>query len=268
MMNPIKNINLSKNAIVFVAGALFVLMFLKQCSDITNLEIELENTVKVSDRNLNNLLASQDSVNTYKNKNDRLVSEIRSYEFDVTTAKSEYKDLQEKYKNVLNKNRDLSRVNSLISANLNVKDSIINSTNTVNQDSTGVTINFSDRKEWDKYNWREFDGRLKIANLDGNYHVLNSRFDFDQGISLQTSIIEENGKSMLRITTPYSGINFTNIENINLVNDRLNRKPVKRAGWSIGIGVSYGVNLNNNEVINWGPSIGIGLVYSPKWLRF
>ena len=61
---------------------------------------------------------------------------------------------------------------------------------------------------------------------------------------------------------------FTNIENINIVNDRLNTTNAKKAGWSIGLGFGYGINLNNQQVINWGPSIGIGVVYSPKWLRF
>jgi len=268
MVNPIKNINLSKNAIIFIAGALFVLMFLKQCNSISNLKVELENTVKVADRNYNNLLAAQDSVNTYKNENGKLVSEIRSYEFDVTTIKSEYKDLQNRYKNVLNKNRDLSRVNSLISTDLSIKDSIINSNSTIKQDSTGITVNFSDDKEWDKYNWRTFNGSLRLGVVDSTYSILNSRFDFNQGIGLQTAIIEEDGKSMLKITTPYEGVTFTNIENINLVNDRLNQRQVKKAGWSIGFGVGYGINLNNNQVISTGPNIGVGIFYSPKWLRF
>lgn len=268
MFNKLTNINLSKNAVIFIAGAVFVLMFLKQCDSISDLKVELENTVKVADRNYNNLLASQDSVDTYKNENDRLVSEIRSYEFNVTTAASEYKSLQKKYKNVLSKNRDLKNINSLISTNLNIKDSIINASVGIAQDSSGITVKFDDKKEWDKYNWRVFNGELKLKKVDTTYSIFSSRFNFNQGISLQTAIIEEDGRSLLRITTPYSGVNFTNIENINLVNDRLNQKQVKKAGWSIGFGVGYGINLNNNQVISTGPSIGVGLFYSPKWLRF
>ena len=59
-----------------------------------------------------------------------------------------------------------------------------------------------------------------------------------------------------------------NIENINLINTRLNQKPVKTGGWGIGIGFGYGINLNNNQVISTGPSIGLGIYYTPKWLRF
>ena len=36
----------------------------------------------------------------------------------------------------------------------------------------------------------------------------------------------------------------------------------------IGIGVGYGINLNNNQVISTGPSIGLGVYWSPKFLRF
>ena len=37
---------------------------------------------------------------------------------------------------------------------------------------------------------------------------------------------------------------------------------------AIGVGVGYGINLNNNQVISTGPSIGLGVYWSPKWLRF
>ena len=100
------------------------------------------------------------------------------------------------------------------------------------------------------------------------FNVKSSRFDFNQGISLTTAIVKEEGRSILRITTPYPGLDFTSIENINIVNDKLNQKQKKKAGWSIGVGFGYGINLNNNQVISTGPSIGVGIYYSPSWLKF
>jgi len=76
-----------------------------------------------------------------------------------------------------------------------------------------------------------------------------------------------NGVEQIRIATDYPGITFGEIENINLINNKLN-KPTKKAGWSIGVGLGYGYTLSSGQVINLGPTIGVGLFYSPKWLRF
>ena len=82
------------------------------------------------------------------------------------------------------------------------------------------------------------------------------------------AILNVDGRDQLKVSSPYPGLTFTNIENINLVNDRLNRPAVNKGGWALGFGVGYGINLNNQQFVSWGPSIGIGLYYSPRWLRF
>lgn len=268
MIKYIKNINLTKNTLIFIAGALFILLFLKQCDRIDNLKDKVKQVENISNRNYNNLLAAHDSIETYIYKNKQLVSQIRSFEFDINSVELKNKDLLNKYSAVLNKNKDLRGVTSLISTELTIKDSIINSQSNINRDSTGITINFNEDKKWDKYNWRTFNGQLRLIKSDSIYSILTSRFDFNQGISLTTSIINDNGKNVLRITTPYSGVVFTDIENINLVNDKLNQSHIKKGGWSVGLGVNYGINLNNNQIISTGPSIGVGVFYSPKWLRF
>jgi len=268
MFDGLPNIKLGKSTLIFIMGALAVLLFLRQCNQIKDLKQEINQIEIVADRNYNNLLASQDSINTYILENGELVSEIRSFEFDINSKEIESKELLKRYSKVLSKNKELKKINTLISTSLSIKDSIINSSSQIEQDSNGITVNFSDDKKWDKYNWRAFNGQLRLGLNDSTYSILSSRFDFNQGISLKTAIVEDSGISMLKITTPYSGVTFTNIENINLVNDRLNAKQQKTAGFSIGFGVGYGINLNNNQVISTGPNIGVGLFYSPKWLRF
>ena len=269
MINRNENINkFTKSTLIFIGGVLVALLFLRQCNKIDNLKQEVINTEKIANRNYNNLLAAQDSINTYITENGELVSQIRSFEFDVNDIELENKELREKYRGVLRENGELEKINTLISTSLSIKDSIINSSSSVEQDSTGITVNFVDDKKWDKYNWRTFNGSLKLGKIDSTYSIINSRFDFNQGISLQTAIVKDSGRSMLKITTQYPGVAFTNIENINIVNDRLNKKYQKTGGFSIGFGVGYGINLNNNQVISTGPSIGVGLFYSPRWLRF
>ena len=49
---------LNKNTIIFILGALFVLLFLKQCNDKTNLKAELSQVKIEAERAHNNYVAS------------------------------------------------------------------------------------------------------------------------------------------------------------------------------------------------------------------
>ena len=264
----IKNILNNKTLLRFIGIAIVVLLVLKQCNQISNLKEDLQNTEKIADRNFNNYKAAQDSIKIEQGKNGQLVSRIGSFEYDVEVLKSDKTNLLNRYNKVLKEKTKLENINTLISTDLTIKDSILNSNVAVSQNKDTVTFNFSDNKNWDKYNYREFSGELKLTKLDSMFTVKSSRFDFNQGISLTTALVKEEGREVLRITTPYPGLNFTSIENINIVNDRLNQRQKKKAGWSVGIGFGYGINLNNDQVISTGPSIGFGIYYSPSWLKF
>jgi hypothetical protein len=98
--------------------------------------------------------------------------------------------------------------------------------------------------------------------------VLQTKFELTQTLSLMAAIENVDGADRLKLSTSYPGLQIQDIENINLVNTRLNRKAEKKSRWMIGFGVGYGINLNNNQVISTGPSIGFGLYYSPKFLQF
>ena len=93
-------------------------------------------------------------------------------------------------------------------------------------------------------------------------------FSISQEMSLFAAIENVDGQDEIKISTSYPGLTITDIENINMINTKLNQRNEKTAGWSVGFGIGYGVNLNNNQVISYGPSLGVGLFWSPKWLRF
>lgn len=264
----LKMLSLNKNIAIFVVTTIFVLLFLKQCNQISNLKHDLNNTEMVANRNLNNFEAAKDSITTERNRSGQLVSKISSFEYDIEVLKSEKSKLLTKYNGLLNENAKLISVNNLIYTELTVKDSILNSNVEITQTEDSIEFKFNDKINWDKYNYREFSGVLELVRFDSIFNIKSSRFDFNQGISLTTAIIKENGRNGLRITSPYPGLKFTNIENINIVNDRLNPVLQKPKNWSIGFGLQYGFNLNNNQIISNGFSVGIGLQYSPSWLRF
>lgn len=262
---------ISRTTLIFIGVVILILLLLQQCNSNASLKREIKQVQMVADRELNNYKAGQDTIRIERNKNGELVAQKLAYEFDINSLTEANKKAIADYQRALNLTKDIKNINSLLRAEIKVKDSIINSKGTVITltDSTS-TIKFDDVKNWDKYNWRRFNGTLDVLrNKETNsLSVTSSRFDFEQGIELKAAILNENGVNSLKITTPYPGIEFTNIENINLVNDKLNQKNEKKAGFSIGIGAGYGINLTPNSVITVGPQIGIGLYWSPKWLRF
>jgi len=262
---------ISRTTLIFIGVVILVLLLLQQCNSNASLKREIKQVQMVADRELNNYKAGQDTIRIERNKNGELVAKKLAYEFDINSLTDSNKKAIADYQRALNLTKDMKNINSLLRTEIRVKDSIINSKGTVITltDSTS-TIKFDDDKNWDKYNWRRFNGTLDVLRnkKTNTLSVTSSRFDFEQGIELKAAILNENGVNSLKITTPYPGIEFTNIENINLVNDKLNQKNEKKAGFSIGIGAGYGINLTPNSVITVGPQIGIGLYWSPKWLRF
>jgi hypothetical protein len=264
----IKQFFSNKSLVIFVAGALFVLLFLRQCNQIDNLKAKVEMTEKDSQRNFNNYLASKDSVRIIKAENGNLISQKRSYEFDLSNLKGDQKDLIEKYKDALNLNRNLNKVNTLLAADLKIKDNFTAETSFTKIDSASTKIKFTKFDDFGNGNSRDLLGEMLITKNKDDFKYSDAMFSINHKINLMAAIENVDGADQLKISTSYPGLSFSNIENINLINTRLNQKPVKKGGFAIGVGLGYGVNLNNNQIISTGPSIGFGLYYSPKWLRF
>lgn len=258
----------NKSTLIFIGAVLFFLLFFKQCNQISNLKREISQIEQIADRNFNNYKAAQDTIKIERNKNNELIAVSRSFELEVNNLTRKNRELISKYQTALSIVEEIESINSLISADLQVKDSIIDAQTTITQNKDTLTISVSEEKEWDKYNWRRFNGSLDLYQRDSIFNVLSTDFNFYQGISLSAALIDSKDGAKLKITSPYPNLEFTRIENINLVNDRLNRPTIKKSGWSIGFGVGYGLNLTPNQVITLGPSFGVGLYWSPKWLRF
>lgn len=271
MLKLIDYISKNKKMAKFIGLAILVLLLLRQCGISSKLKTSLNQTEIISNRNLNNYLASKDTIRIERNRYNKLVANKRSYEYTIANLSNENKEILSEYVRTLNIKKGLEDINSVLKAQISIRDSIINSsTNIVSINDTVSLLNFTDKKNWDKYNWRTFNGSIKLLrdSSTNNISVGHSKFDISQGIGLKAAILNDGGVSSLKISTNYPGVTFTDIENINIVNDKLNQRQTKKGGWSIGLGVGYGINLNNNQVISTGPSIGVGLFYSPKFLRF
>ena len=149
-----KKILTNKSTLTFIACVLFVLLFLKQCNQIESLKQDVNFANNDANRNLNNYLAAQDSVQVLVNSNGEKVVQIRSYEFDLSKLQDKQKELTNKYKKALDLNDDLKEVNSLISADLEIKDSLLAEASVVQIDSTSAEVTYESYKDYGNGNSR------------------------------------------------------------------------------------------------------------------
>lgn len=254
---------------IIVIG-LVSIIFLKQCNQISDLENEADQAIETANRNLNNYKAANDTVKILELSNKEKAATILSYEFDIANLKDSQSKLISKYNDVLDINKDLDMVNMLLFSEIKIKDSLLALISIDNVDSTTDKVIFDRFDDFGNGNNRHLTGNMLVYKNGDSLVYDEAKFSIQQEISLHTSIEDTNGDGQdeVKITTEYPGLAITDIENINLINSKLNQKYVKKAGWSIGLGIGYGVNLNNNQVISYGPSLGVGLYWSPKWLRF
>lgn len=268
IINWIKNLKLTKNDVLYIIFVSFILIIIQQCNLNSKLNEEIRLNKKISDRNLNNYKASLDTIKFIKNKEGILIAEKLAYEYNINSLTNENKIQIEKYREALQLNKKLKGVNAVLNTELIIKNQIINSKSDVLKLSDSLySLNFSDSINWDKYNWRRFNSDIDIKLSNKEISIVKSNFNWQQGIEIKTAIINEDGINKLRVTSSNPDVEFTNIENINLINDKLNHTEAKKSGWSIGIGGGLGTNLSNKN-ITFTPHIGIGIYWSPKWLRF
>lgn len=267
----LKNIWQNKGLRNFLLIVIVVLLFLKQCNQISNLKHDVAQTEEKAERNFNNYKAAIDTVRILELANGNQAATIKSYEFDIANLEDAQDKLIDKYRDALDINKDLNKVNSLLSAEIKIKDSLLAELSVTRIDSLTDLVKFNKFDDFGSGNTRLLEGSMTVFR-DGNRLLYRDPiFSIEQELSLFAAIEEVDGQDEIKITTQYPGLTITDIENINLINTKLNQhteKATKTAGWSVGIGIGYGINLNNNQVISYGPSLGIGLFWSPKWLRF
>lgn len=267
--NKIKS--LDSRVIAFIGGAILVLFMLQQCNTISSLKEDLNKSKERAENNLNNYIALTDTVKYYENKNGDLIAEVKSYVFTVEDFKKANYKLLDKYILALNLNKDLKGINSLLKTEINLKDSLLaNSTIQIINDTT-KRIKFAKTDNFGKGNTRNIKGSVDVFETKDTSYVSNTKIIIDQNVTLLASLETTKNGNIVKITSEYPGLKINSIENINLINNKLNANNTnidKKAGWSIGMGIGYGINLNNNQKISYGPSINLGLYWSPKWLRF
>lgn len=261
--------SLDKKTLAFIAGAVLVMFMMRQCNRIENLKNEVKIVEQIAQDNLNNYIAANDSIRYLKNENGDLVAQISSYQFNIDDLSSLNKDITKKYRQALQLNEDLEGVKNLLMSEIQIKDSLLAAASVTVVNDSVSTIKFSKFDDFGDGNSRDLTGSLLITNSNLGLIPSNVLINTTQSLTLRAAIESIDGRDQVKISTSYPGLNISGIENINLINNKLNdRNPPKSAGWSVGLGVGYGVSIVNGNTVGIGPTINVGLHWSPKWLRF
>lgn len=253
---------------------LLIAVLLLQCNQSRRLQRDLQLEKEKVEREINNREASEDSLRLVRLENGQLATTIRSYEFDVTRLKENEKELLKKYDDLTSSYKKLKGINSLIKADLELTESILAETQAMLINDTTIALTFSKYDLFSEGNTRMISGKsiLSISQLD-QPSLIDTEVSLDQTIRLKALIDDlEEGPSLV-ISTDYPGITITDIENINLINSKLRAKEIddyvsNSNSVGFGFGVGYGLNYAGGGTFRPGPTLSLGLYWSPKKLRF
>ena len=264
----IKKLEIKTVHFIIIILVLIIIM-MGQCSRFSGLKSERDALETKVERVENNVLAANDSVNIYKNKQDYYISQISGFEKTRQELLDEKDQSYKNYVGVLDLNKKLKGVNNLLKTQITTKDSIINAIVDVTNNGNGTsTINLSDDKNFGDNNWRKFKGSVLVKKQGEEISALGSNFVYEQNIMLYSSLETIGGRKKIKIATKYPGINFNTIENISVIEDELNKvSENKKMKFGVSMGVMYGATVIGNQVY-LAPMIGIGFTITPKWLQF
>lgn len=264
--------------------AIIVALFLFQCNKNQNLQSELEKEKTEAQRITNNYEAKNAPLIQQHINDSTLLAERQILKLSIDELKNDYSDLLVGFEKFKKQN---PRVIEKITFNNTEK--IIQVPVSVKMDSLGNgTFTFKDSVSFADGNYRKLTGTVPFINthykksdsslisnkkLDVFSRVVPGPADFllDQGIRLKVGLFEDpkTKKVTIGVTTSYPGIKFTQLEGADIMKDETSRKATKpfRKTWGIGLSLSYGGTVTKNKV-SFGPQIGVGINYTPKWLQW
>lgn len=257
-----------RNVIIF--AILVALIFIQGCRA-SNFKAEAEEAKEEVVRVENNYAAAQDTIRQYQLDEETWVAEKKGYEITIDELNSDYSDLKGKYE--FEKNKPPKTITQIEYVIVEKVDSI-----PVYAEVSGDTLflTFKDSADYGDGNFRNI-----VVTTQSPYEIHDSTltvgegvadFELEQGIKVRSYLIQDEDTKEVFIVaeTDYPGVTFTGLDGA-IVKDPLNKKALRalRKQFSIGINFGYGIMYvpNNNAVYN-GPTLSVGVQWSPKFLQF
>ena len=264
----------NSRAIYLIGIAVLVMLLLKQCNATADAKKEAE-------RNFNNLLAERDSVRVLESKNGNMLVERAAFQLKYNELTEEQEELIDRLE--LSGKRKPSVV---IQTEVVYKDTSIMVPVAATQEGNNTYLKFTHNPTLPGTNKLLIAGQLPYTvDTDTIWDPSDkSKFKFvstvipgtaklsmEQKIDLVTGLYTDpkTGRLFVRASTSFPGITFSEMQALDMVDDPATKKALKQARKPFGIGFSigYGLTVGKDGYIA-GPSVGLGLTYSPKWLQF
>ena len=264
----------NSRAIYLIGIAVLVMLLLKQCNATADAKKEAE-------RNFNNLLAERDSVRVLESKNGNMLVERAAFQLKYNELTEEQEELIDRLE--LSGKRKPSVV---IQTEVVYKDTSIMVPVAATQEGDNTYLKFTHNPTLPGTNKLLIAGQLPYTvDTDTIWDPSDkSKFKFvstvipgtaklsmEQKIDLVTGLYTDpkTGRLFVRASTSFPGITFSEMQALDMVDDPATKKALKQARKLFGIGFSigYGLTVGKDGYIA-GPSVGLGLTYSPKWLQF
>ena len=264
----------NSRAIYLIGIAVLVMLLLKQCNATADAKKEAE-------RNFNNLLAERDSVRVLESKNGNMLVERAAFQLKYNELTEEQEELIDRLE--LSGKRKPSVV---IQTEVVYKDTSIMVPVAATQEGDNTYLKFTHNPTLPGTNRLLIAGQLPYTvDTDTIWDPSDkSKFKFvstvipgtaklsmEQKIDLVTGLYTDpkTGRLFVRASTSFPGITFSEMQALDMVDDPATKKALKQARKLFGIGFSigYGLTVGKDGYIA-GPSVGLGLTYSPKWLQF
>lgn len=263
--------NLKLRHIIIIGLILSLLFSFYQCHRNSELKKQIKEKEEKAERHYNNYKASKDSLKLFKNKFNDIIAEKRSFAFTIDELEESNKQLKNKYQKALGLNKDLRNTVSLLEQKIQINDSINTNVDNsgLNEDSTG-NVTFNQYNDYGNGNTRLIKGKLRYRLFPDSLYFNNINIQTEQTINVKAGLLKkDDGSKYVRLTTSYPNTTIKNVENINIVNNKINNeKKTDNHNFSLGLHIGYGTYITSNNGLETGPVISAGLQWSPKFLTF
>lgn len=268
-----------------IIAILVVLLFsMKSCNN--RLKQELYIQKGEIQRIKNNYEAQQDSVRHYKLNDSTFRAERLAFVLTLDELNKNYKDLLVGFED-FKKNPPKVIINQPILIKETIKEVPV--TATINPDGTGE-FRFNFENTYADGNYRKIKGQIPYSSrfyskgdsLFVDYKDLPytlslnpglANFELEQKIKLKIGLFEDPKTKKVRVAvnTSYPGVTFEGLEAYDIMDEALIKAQNKggKRTFGIGLNIGYGAtySLSQNNII-FGPQLGIGFHYTPKWLQW
>lgn len=140
----------------------------------------------------------------------------------------------------------------------------------VKEDSIEYNLQWNLTESYDKYNWFTIEGATSIKKDSLSYSTYLTNLSI--GANLVLDIVETDNKNHFQIITRSDNPNlsFTNIDGafIDPSKSSVIKNAIKQTNFGFGLYGGYGLTASPGEKCLTGWQIGVGVFWSPNFLRF